>query len=442
LDLDKGDMAQASSHDDFLSIYHDVCNCARRQGIHHVLFQRLGGPQRWIVEVECHEIAAVPGGDPADRQPEGLTSRARAEREAGLGIDRLAVGPVDLLKQRSRAHLVEHADPVVRAPTVGPEPDAHAARDQIHEVGDAVAEEHVRARAVGEGGLTVAEQRALGVVEPAAVDGDHGRQVDIERRHGVERSRAEPLERLIDLVALLREVDVPRHAGIARAASAGLDHRGRRAVLAVRRRLHRGQEARAILVARRERLEVRDRLRDRLAVRRGSTVPVVEAARQHDPDPEPARGLDRGARVIVALRVQVIEVADRGHAMQQHLAEREQRRGGHVLGAQPRRVAVQRPIAPLEERQIVADAAQQRLEAVVVRVHRAGDHRAVRPVDAARSGGPRIGEHVRGISDRHDRAVDREHGGGAPRAVDDRAIGRDDEALAHAARHYHCQVVG
>jgi len=52
--------------------------------------------------------------------------------------------------------------------------------------------------------------------------------------------------------------------------------------------------------------------------------------------------------------------------VEQHLAEREQRRGRHRFGVELGRVAIQRLIAPRQERQVVADAAQQRLEAVVV----------------------------------------------------------------------------
>src|SRR4051794_23518977 len=46
LDLIKGDMAEPARGDDLLTIYHDVGNGARRQRIHHVLFQRLDRPQR------------------------------------------------------------------------------------------------------------------------------------------------------------------------------------------------------------------------------------------------------------------------------------------------------------------------------------------------------------------------------------------------------------
>ena len=143
-------------------------------------------------------------------------------------------------------------------------------------------------------------------------------------------SLAGALERLLDLPLLLGEVDVPRLAGIRRAARTGFDHRRRGTVLAVRRRLDRDEVTSLVAVARVQRLIVRDRLRHGLAIRGRRAVPVVEAAREHDPDPEPARGFDRRGRVVVALRVEVVEVADRRDAVEQHLAEREQRGGRHV----------------------------------------------------------------------------------------------------------------
>src|SRR5213078_5369224 len=85
LDLIEGDMAQPPRGDDLLTIYHDVGNRARRQRIHHILFQCLDRPERRVVEVERHEVAAISGRDPADRQLEDATGGPRAEREAGLG---------------------------------------------------------------------------------------------------------------------------------------------------------------------------------------------------------------------------------------------------------------------------------------------------------------------------------------------------------------------
>jgi hypothetical protein len=178
-------------------------------------------------------------------------------------------------------------------------------------------------------------------------------------------------------------VDVPGHPGVAGAAGAGLDHRRGRAVLAVRRRLHRDPEAGAIVVAAVQRLEVGDRGGDVLAVRRRRAVPVVEAAGQHDAHAQPLRRLDGRRRVVVAAGVEVVEVAHRGDAVQQHLAEGEQRRGGHAVGIEARRVAVERAVAPLEEGQVVADPAQQRLEAVVVGVDRPGI--SARPVQRVTS---------------------------------------------------------
>ena len=55
------------------------------------------------------------------------------------------------------------------------------------------------------------------------------------------------------------------------------------------------------------------------------------------------------------------------------------------------------------------------------RVDRAGDDRAAGPVDPAGAGGARIGGDVVRIADPDDRAVDREHRGGAARPV---GIGR------------------
>src|SRR5262245_30835005 len=49
LDLIKGDITEPARCDDLLTIYHDVANGARRQRIHHVLFQRLDRPQRRVV---------------------------------------------------------------------------------------------------------------------------------------------------------------------------------------------------------------------------------------------------------------------------------------------------------------------------------------------------------------------------------------------------------
>src|SRR6185503_1715740 len=91
LDLVEGDMAETSSRDDLLTIYHDVGDRARRERVDHVLFEGLAGPQRRIVEIECDEVAAIAGADLADREPEDLAGGARTEREAGLGVYGLAV---------------------------------------------------------------------------------------------------------------------------------------------------------------------------------------------------------------------------------------------------------------------------------------------------------------------------------------------------------------
>src|SRR5665647_43309 len=66
LDLVEGDMCKSPVYDDFLTIYHDVGDGARRQRVDDVLFQGLGGPERRIVEIECDQVAAVAGLDLPD----------------------------------------------------------------------------------------------------------------------------------------------------------------------------------------------------------------------------------------------------------------------------------------------------------------------------------------------------------------------------------------
>src|SRR5262249_46056450 len=110
-------------------------------------------------------------------------------------------------------------------------------------------------------------------------------------------------------------------------------------------------------------------------------------------------------------------------AVEEHLAEREERADMHAVGVEARRVAVERAVAPFEEREVVAEAAEERLERVVVRVDRAGEERAPAPVDDAGA----LRRHLAGGADGDDDAVLDPHRGRAARlALDERAVGLND----------------
>src|SRR3984885_5342364 len=100
LDLVELDIAEAARRNDFQTIYHDVGDRARRERVDHILFQGLRRPQRRVVHVESDQVAAKSGGNAPDGQPQDLGRGLGAEGETRLGVDRLAIGPVNFLQQR------------------------------------------------------------------------------------------------------------------------------------------------------------------------------------------------------------------------------------------------------------------------------------------------------------------------------------------------------
>src|SRR5215468_595308 len=85
-----------------------------------------------------------------------------------------------------------------------------------------------------------------------------------------------------------------------------------------------------------------------------------------------ARRLDHRLRVVVALILEVEEVHAGGGAVQEHLREGEGGPEVDALAVEACRVRVEDAIAPRHEVEVVAEPAEQRLEGVAVRVHRAG----------------------------------------------------------------------
>ena len=109
---------------------------------------------------------------------------------------------------RAAPHLLEDGQAVVGAAAVAAEAHSHAGPEQLRQPCDAVAEEHVAARAVGDGGAALAHEADLSVIEPYAVHGHRARPEHteaVEMAHGRGAVLAQcPLA----LVAALRHVDV------------------------------------------------------------------------------------------------------------------------------------------------------------------------------------------------------------------------------------------
>src|SRR5207253_2525780 len=145
------------------------------------------------------------GGETGER---GADTRPRRER--ARGVEGRAVEAADTLEQRGHTHLLEHGEPAVGAAAVGPEADPHAALQQLQDGRDAVTEEHVGARAVGERRAARAHQRDLVVVEPHAVHADHPRPEHAEPVEVVDGRRAVLTRRPLALVGRLGDVDVER----------------------------------------------------------------------------------------------------------------------------------------------------------------------------------------------------------------------------------------
>src|SRR5262245_54627997 len=125
------------------------------------------------------------------------------------------------------------------------------------------------------------------------------------------------------------------------------------------------------------------RLRRALAIAPGCALPVVHRARQHEPNPDRARGGDHGLGILVAAVVEIEKVNARGHAVAQHLRERERGAESDALAIEPLGEWIEHAVAPTGEVEIVTEPAQQRLERVAVRVDRAWQQRASGQRDVA-----------------------------------------------------------
>jgi len=121
----------------------------------------------------------------------------------------------------------------------------------------------------------------------------------------------------------------------------------------------------------------------------GGAVPVVEAAGEDDADPEALGGGDDRGGVLVGAVVQVKEVADGGDAVGAASREGEERADLHAVGVEARRVAVER-VAPLEERQVVAEPRRSDWNEWLCALTVPGRAARPAPVDGARAGGGHV----------------------------------------------------
>ncbi len=174
--------------DDLLTIYHDVGARARRQRGRPHSFR---GPGLGHTDGSSRSSATRSGeSPPRSCRPAGATRRLRpgAEPKHGLGVDRLAVRAMDLLKQRGHPHLVEHAD-------LGCSSSRHRCRGRLARrarTRSATRSVVPSPRNMFEPGqyasaaAALGEERALAFIEPAAVHRDHLRPY----RPAARRSRA------------------------------------------------------------------------------------------------------------------------------------------------------------------------------------------------------------------------------------------------------------
>ncbi len=160
-----------------------------------------------------------------------------------------------------------------------------------------------------------------------------------------------------------------------------------------------------VAMGRDERFHASARIGDGLAVTLGSPLPVVEGARQHEPDAHAARRLDDGLRVLVAVVVQVEKIHAGGRTVAQHLGESERRAQCDAVAIESLREGIEHAVAPAHEIEVVAEPAQQRLEGVAVGVHRPRQQcLAPKPHIAGLDGTRRADERDPAIGDRN-RAV-------------------------------------
>jgi hypothetical protein len=263
--------------------------------------------------------------------------------------------------QQPEQSLAEQVEPVVAGRAVGADADPDAHLVHARHGGDAAGELAVRTRAVRDRGALGGEPLQVFVVQVHGVDRDHLGTDQSERVESRERAPAVPRDSLVDLVGSLVHVDVDRQADLARKrrdlAQRVVGHRVRR----VRRQAEADKRLVAHPVAQRQSLA---QVLGRSARVDGGEVDDDDAVRAADADGE--RGLDRRLG-------EEVHVVHAGRSAEQHLGESERGAVAHELRIDQLRL--ERPDAlaqPRRQRQVVADAAQQRHRGVRVQVDEPG----------------------------------------------------------------------
>ena len=189
------------------------------------------------------------------------------------------------------------------------------------------------------------------------------------------------------LVLAFGHVDVKGRARRLRHLESGADHGGRRAVGAVWRRVHADQRVLRVPAD-----EIGRALRSfgrLLTIAWGRSLPVIHRARHHQADARVPRGLDHRLGIVVALVLEVEKIHAGGRAVEQHLSKSEGRAEIDAVAVEPCRVRIEHAVAPRHEVEVVTEPAQERLEAVTVRVDRARQERLSRELEGVRLAGVR-----------------------------------------------------
>ena len=245
-----------------------------------------------------------------------------------------------------------------------------------------------------------AERPDLLLREPDAVDDGDMLIDDAERVEVRKRRLAVFLLHLLDLKALLGDMDMKRRAVLHGQRMSRLDHLRRRGMQAVRC----GDDLRhAALVALHEHLRIRLGERELFHIAGGRARPIVHRAGEHEPDAEIACGPDDCLIALHTIVVQVKEITDGRRAALHHLREGEKRARVNILRPQARRILIKRFIAPGEERLVRRDAAEQALKTVIVRIDRPRHEREMLP--PLRRGLRMRAPKLRGRTDSRDGAI-------------------------------------
>ena len=328
----------------------------------------------------------MPGSDAAGGRPSSARAAGGAHLEGHLRGHARAVEVTHLLEQRGHAHLLEDAQAVVGAAAVGAEADrgrrgACISVMRVMPSPRIMFDDGQYARPAPRSAI----RRELAVVEPHAVHADRARPEDAQPVEVADRRRAVLGERALALVLALGHVDVT--ASCPRPPRP----RSRRGSSPARRRAGCAARAARVTVGSPAWASISSR------TRRAASPASRGSARARRPSRTSrararggcrvARGLDDRLGVVVAVVLEVEEVDARRGAVAAASRRTRSRAQVDAVAVEAGRVRVEHAVAPGHEVEVVAEAAQQRLKGVAMRVDRAGQQGLAGQAHEASAGG-------------------------------------------------------